>query len=94
MSQRRPWRPPLIEIRDEPGRELPSNWVGFTVAGGATLSNSSAQVGAMGLADAFLMPGDFGRIFGFGLTSGYAFVQTDETVGDRRSPDSPTAVRL
>lgn len=89
-----PEAPPMIEIREEPELQLPSTWLGFSVAGGATMTNSSAQVGAAGLADAFLMPGDFDRVFGFGLTSGFAFVETEDAVGDIRSPDSPTTVTL
>ncbi|MEM6730880.1 MAG: hypothetical protein AAF658_04955 [Myxococcota bacterium] len=92
-----PQPPPLVDLSaaPEPDVAQPSAaWVGFTLAGGAALGNSSGQLGAGGVVDFFVMPEDFGRAFGFGATSGVTWVQTSETVGDIRAPGGTTEVTL
>ncbi|MEL6547953.1 MAG: hypothetical protein AAFQ82_25230, partial [Myxococcota bacterium] len=89
-----PEPPPLVEIRDTPAREVEPNptWVGLGFSGGTALGNSSGQLGFGGLAEFFVLPADFGRVAGVGLTSGFRTVQTSETVGDLRSATGSSEV--
>ncbi len=88
-----PEPPPMVEIRERPEDEPPDpTWVGLTLAGGTALGNSSGQLGYAGLLDFFVLPSDFGRVVGLGITSGFTSVATRETVNDPRTASGSNLV--
>lgn len=88
-----PEPPPIVEIRERPDEEpYDPTWIGLTLAGGPTLGNSTGQLGYAGTLDFFVMPSDFGRVIGLGLTSGFTAVGTQESIADPRTTSGSNVV--